>query len=184
MLVREILSAADRISHLVSSIKVHAHMDRNPDKQDIDIRDGIESTLTILGHKLRKKSIVLKREFSDMPKVPAYPGELNQVWTNLIDNAIDAMDEGGTLTITTAREGACVCAKVCDTGHGIPPDVVKRIFEPFFTTKGIGEGTGLGLDIVHRIVTIQHGGDIEVKSQPGNTCFTVWFPLTPKSRNE
>jgi signal transduction histidine kinase len=183
LLVREILSAADRISHLVSSIKVHAHMDRNPDKQEIDIRDGIESTLTILGHKLRKKSIIVKRDFGDTPNVPAYPGELNQVWTNLIDNAIDAMDEGGTLTISTAREGACVCAKVSDTGHGIPPDVQKRIFEPFFTTKAIGEGTGLGLDIVHRIVTIQHGGDIEVKSAPGNTTFTVWFPLTAKSRN-
>ena len=184
LLVREILSAADRISHLVQSIKVHSHLDRNPNKQEIDIRDGIESTLTILGHKLRKKSIVVKREFAeDMPKVPAYPGELNQVWTNLIDNAIDAMDEGGTLTINTAKEGACVCARICDTGHGIPDDIQKRIFEPFFTTKAMGEGTGLGLDIVQRIVTIQHGGDVEVKSQPGKTCFTVWFPLRPSSRS-
>jgi signal transduction histidine kinase len=184
LLVREILSAADRISHLVQSIKVHSHLDRNPNKQEIDIRDGIESTLTILGHKLRKKSIVVKREFAEnTPKVPAYPGELNQVWTNLIDNAIDAMDEGGTLTINTAKEGGCVCARICDTGHGIPPDIQKRIFEPFFTTKAMGEGTGLGLDIVQRIVTIQHGGDVEVKSQPGKTCFTVWFPLTPQSRS-
>jgi signal transduction histidine kinase len=184
LLVREILSAADRISHLVQSIKVHSHLDRNPNKQEIDIRDGIESTLTILGHKLRKKSIVVKREFAEnMPKVPAYPGELNQVWTNLIDNAVDAMDEGGTLTINTAKEGGCVCARICDTGHGIPADIQKRIFEPFFTTKAMGEGTGLGLDIVQRIVTIQHGGDVEVKSQPGKTCFTVWFPLTPQSRS-
>jgi len=178
MLVREILSAADRISHLVQSIKVHAHMDRNPDKQEIDIRDGIESTLTILNHKLRKKAIVVKRDFAaDMPKVMAYPGELNQVWTNLIDNAIDAMDEGGTLTINVGREGACVCAKICDTGHGIPDDIKTRIFEPFFTTKSMGDGTGLGLDIVQRIVTQQHGGDIRVESAPGRTCFTVWFPL-------
>ena len=183
MMVGEILSAAERISHLVQSVKVHAHMDSNPDKQPVDIRDGIESTLTILGHKLRKKAIKVQRELADdMPKVPAYPGELNQVWTNLIDNAIDAMDEGGTLTINTAKDGGCVCARICDTGSGIPKEMLGRIFEPFFTTKSMGEGTGIGLDIVHRIVTVQHGGDIRVESKPGNTCFTVWFPLTAESR--
>ncbi|MCB9893587.1 MAG: hypothetical protein H6839_03985 [Planctomycetes bacterium] len=182
-MVGEIISASERIAQLVQSIKVHAHMDRNPDKQPVDIRDGIESTLTILGHKLRKKAIKVKREYDEqMPKVPAYPGELNQVWTNLFDNAIDAMDEGGTLTIKTGKDGGCVCARICDNGAGIPKDVVGRIFEPFFTTKPMGEGTGIGLDIVHRIVTVQHGGDIKVESEPGNTCFTVWFPMTPTSR--
>lgn len=181
----EIISASERISHLVQSIKVHAHLDSNPDKQEVDIRDGIESTVTILNHKLRKKAIKVVREYAeDTPKVPAYPGELNQVWTNLIDNAIDAMDEGGTLTISTDREGDCVCARVCDTGHGIPADVQKQMFEPFFTTKPMGLGTGLGLDIVHRIITEQHGGDIEVESKPGRTCFTVWFPLTPSARRK
>ncbi|MCA8935103.1 MAG: cyclic nucleotide-binding domain-containing protein [Planctomycetes bacterium] len=182
-MVQEILSSAERISGLVQSIKVHAHLDRNPDKQPVDIRDGIESTLAILGHKLRKKSVKVVRNFADdMPKVPAYPGELNQIWTNLIDNAIDAMDEGGTLTVNIAVEGECVCARICDDGHGIPEDIQQRIFEPFFTTKGLGDGTGLGLDIVHRIVTVQHGGDIELESEPGKTCFTVWFPLTPSTR--
>lgn len=184
-MVGEIISASERVSHLVQSIKVHAHLDSNPDKQDVDIRDGIESTLTILNHKLRKKAIKVVREYDDgTSNVPAYPGELNQVWTNLIDNAIDAMDEGGTLTISTAREGECVCARLCDTGHGIPEDVQKQMFEPFFTTKAMGEGTGLGLDIVHRIITAQHGGDVEVESEPGRTCFTVWFPLDPTVRRK
>jgi signal transduction histidine kinase len=125
----------------------------------------------------------VKRELpDDLPLVPAFPGELNQVWTNLIDNAIDAMDEGGTLTISVGKEGECVCARVCDTGHGIPEYVRKSMFDPFFTTKAMGEGTGLGLDIVHRIVTQQHGGDIEVESEPGFTCFTVWFPLVANVR--
>lgn len=182
-MVQEILSSAERISGLVQSIKVHAHLDRNPDKQPVDIRDGIESTLAILGHKLRKKSVKVVRNFADdMPNVPAYPGELNQIWTNLIDNAIDAMNDGGTLTVNIAVEGECVCARICDDGHGIPEDIQQRIFEPFFTTKGLGDGTGLGLDIVHRIVSVQHGGDIELESTPGKTCFTVWFPLTPSTR--
>lgn len=182
-MVAEIISASERVSHLVQSIKVHAHLDSNPDKQEVDLRDGIESTLTILNHKLRKKAIKVQREYAaGGHHVPAYPGELNQVWTNLIDNAIDAMDEGGTLTISTGREGDCVCARICDTGHGIPEDVRKRMFEPFFTTKPIGVGTGLGLDIVHRIITEQHGGDIEVESAPGRTCFTIWFPLNESGR--
>ena len=182
-MVGEIISSSERISHLVQSIKVHAHLDSNPDKQNVDIRDGIESTLTILNHKLRKKSIKVVRDYGEgTAGVPAYPGELNQVWTNLIDNATDAMDEGGTLTISTGREGDCVCARICDNGHGIPEDVRKQMFEPFFTTKPMGVGTGLGLDIVHRIITEQHGGDIEVESEPGRTCFTVWFPLNPSAR--
>ncbi|MBX3458981.1 MAG: cyclic nucleotide-binding domain-containing protein [Planctomycetes bacterium] len=179
-MIREILSAADRISQLVGAIKVHAHLDSNPDKQPTDLHAGIESTLTILGHKLKKKRIVVRKEFTaDMPHPPAHPGELNQVWTNLIDNAIDAMDDGGVLTIKTGTEASCACVRVCDTGHGIPEDVKARIFDPFFTTKPMGEGTGLGLDIVHRIITQQHNGDIEVDSKPGSTCFTVWLPLNP-----
>ena len=184
-MVGEIISSSERISHLVQSIKVHAHLDSNPDKQEVDIRDGIESTLTILNHKLRRKAIKVLREYDEhTPKVPGYPGELNQVWTNLIDNAIDAMDEGGTLTISTDREGDCVNARVCDTGHGIPEEVRKQMFEPFFTTKPMGLGTGLGLDIVHRIIVEQHGGDVEVDSAPGRTCFTLWFPLTPNARRK
>ncbi|MCC7510556.1 MAG: GHKL domain-containing protein [Planctomycetes bacterium] len=179
-MIREILSATERIAQLVGAVKVHAHLDSNPDKQPADIHAGLDSTLMILGHKLKKKQIILKKEYApELPMPAAHPGELNQVWTNLIDNAIDAMDEGGTLTLKTATEAKCVCVRICDTGHGIPPDVKPRIFDPFFTTKPMGEGTGLGLDIVHRIITQQHNGDIEVDSVPGNTCFTVWLPLNP-----
>jgi signal transduction histidine kinase len=153
-------------------------MDRAPEKEPHDLVAGLENTLVILGHKLKKKSIRVVREFApDLPLVPVYPGEMRQVWTNLIDNAIDAMDDAGTLTLRTRREAECACVEVCDTGAGIPPDVVSRIFEPFFTTKPMGEGTGMGLDIVHRIVAVQHGGDITVDSVPGKTVFHVWIPF-------
>jgi signal transduction histidine kinase len=178
LLVQDITSAVERISQLVGSIKVYAHMDRAPEKEPHDLVAGLENTLVILGHKLKKKSIRVVREFApDLPLVPVYPGEMHQVWTNLIDNAIDAMDDAGTLTLRTRREAECACVEVCDTGAGIPPDVVSRIFEPFFTTKPMGEGTGMGLDIVHRIVAVQHGGDITVDSVPGKTVFHVWIPF-------
>jgi signal transduction histidine kinase len=153
-------------------------MDRAPEKEPHILVEGLENTLVILGHKLKKKSIRVVRDFAaDLPPVPAYPGEMHQVWTNLIDNAIDAMESGGTLTLRTRREGECACVEVCDTGAGIAPEIQNRIFEPFFTTKPMGEGTGMGLDIVHRIIAVQHGGDITVDSAPGNTVFHVWIPF-------
>jgi signal transduction histidine kinase len=172
-LADEVGTAAQRISQLVGAVKAYSHMDRAPDRQPTDVREGIDSTLVMLQHRLKQKGVRLERELApDLPLVPAWPGELNQVWTNLIDNAIDAMDREGTLRIEARREGHSVVVRIIDSGHGIPPEVVPRIFEPFFTTKDVGDGTGLGLDVVQRIVR-QHGGTIDVQSRPGRTEFRV-----------
>jgi signal transduction histidine kinase len=177
-LTSEIGSAAHRISELVASVKTYSHLDRAPDKQPTDVRQGIDSTLIMLGHELKAKAIrVVRADPPDLPQVVAHPGELNQVWTNLIDNAIDAVPPGGELRVETVAETSQVVVRVIDNGPGIPPDVRSRIFEPFFTTKGVGEGSGLGLDIVQRIVR-QHAGQIDVESAPGRTVFTVRLPLS------
>ncbi len=154
-------------------------MDRAGDKQAIDLREGLDSTLVMLGHKLKKKSVRLEREYAvDIPKVAAYPGELNQVWTNLIDNAIDAVPDGGLIRIEAARDSLSSAAvRVIDNGPGVPPEIQSRIFEPFFTTKPVGQGTGLGLDIVERIIVQQHGGSVELESEPGRTVFAVRLPV-------
>ncbi len=133
----------------------------------------------MLGHKLKKKNVRLEREYAaDVPKVAAYPGELNQVWTNLIDNAIDAVPDGGLIRIEAARDSLSSAAvRVIDNGPGVPPEIQSRIFEPFFTTKPVGQGTGLGLDIVERIVVQQHGGSVELESAPGRTVFAVRLPV-------
>lgn len=176
-LLHEIEAASARISQLVGSVKAYTHMDRAPEKQATNVRDGLESTLTMLGHRLKTKSISLERSYApDLPLIQAHAGELNQVWTNLIDNAIDAMREGGHLRIGARREGGMLAVSVVDDGPGIPADVKSRIFEPFFTTKDVGKGTGLGLEIVERIVR-EHGGDVRVESKPGETAFTVLLPL-------
>ena len=176
-LTQEIAAAAARISELVGSVKTYSHLDHAPDKQPTDVRQGIDSTLIMLGHELKAKSIrVVREDTKDLPLITAHPGELNQVWTNLIDNAIVALPAEGELRVETAREAAHVVVRVIDNGPGIPPEIQPRIFEPFFTTKGVGEGTGLGLDIAQRIVR-QHAGQIDVESRPGRTAFTVRFPL-------
>ena len=152
-------------------------MDQGP-VQEVDIERGIETTLTIMYHKL-KRGITVTRHFApDLPKVMASGSELNQVWTNLIDNAADAMNGNGNLTIRTARENDFVLVEIADNGSGIPADVQSRIFEPFFTTKGVGKGTGLGLDVVNRIIK-NVGGQISVKSVPGETRFQVRIPIQP-----
>ena len=144
--MRDIKAGTTRISELVGAIKEYSYMDQAP-VQEIDLHKGIENTLLILKHKLKKKSIEVVRDYAeDLPRVTAFGSELNQVWTNLIDNAIDAMPDGGRLKVRTKREPADVMVEVRDNGPGIPPDVRSRIFEPFFTTKPVGEGTGLGLD--------------------------------------
>jgi signal transduction histidine kinase len=177
-LVDEIASAAGRISELVASVKSYSHMDRPVDKQPTDIHQGLDSTLRMLGHELKARHLKIDRAYAaDLPAVPGYPGELNQVWTNLLDNAIDAAPEGGQIRIETRREDDAVTVQVMDNGSGIPAEIQSRIFEPFFTTKAVGEGTGLGLDIVRRIITQEHGGDISVQSRPGETVFTVTLPL-------
>jgi len=174
-LLNEIESSTSRISDLVKAIKEYTFMDQAP-VQNVDIVKSLETTLTILNHKL-KKGVVVQRDYQKVPLlVNSFGSELNQVWTNIIDNAIDAMGGKGELRIRTYRDDACVVVEIGDSGPGIPPEVQSHIFEPFFTTKGVGEGTGLGLDTVQRIVR-KNKGNIQVSSKPGDTRFQVWLPL-------
>ncbi|AIE84490.1 ATP-binding protein [Fimbriimonas ginsengisoli] len=175
-LSREIETSTGRIADLVSSIKGYSAMDQ-ASVQNVDVRPGLEDTLTMLGHKIRRKEIRVVKEFApDTPVINAIPGELNQVWTNLIDNAVDAMANGGTLKVRTEAEGDCLLVEIEDNGSGIPEEIRDRIFDPFFTTKPVGEGTGLGLDIAYKIVTDHHDGDIRVDSEPGRTVFQIRLP--------
>ncbi len=175
-LVMDISEASKRISTLVGSIKNYTHMDRGAGKEHVLLAEGIRNTLNLLGHKLRSKHIAVTLNLpDDLPPVCGWPGELNQVWTNLIDNAIDALPDGGELTISSEPDREFVLTKVIDNGPGIPEDIRDKIFEPFFTTKAIGKGTGLGLDIVQGVVK-HHNGSINVKSKPGETIFSVCLP--------
>ena len=182
-LLAEVALSAGRISEIVSSVKSYAYLDRAP-VQPVDLHAGIEHTLVILRHKLEPGVRVLRRFASDLPPLEAYGSELNQVWTNLIDNAVQAMDGAGEITITTAQKGEETTIAICDSGPGIPRDIQGRIFEPFFTTKPPGSGTGLGLNLVYNIVVHRHGGRIEVDSVPGRTCFTVTLPPHPRGSHE
>ncbi|MEW6153873.1 MAG: ATP-binding protein [Actinomycetota bacterium] len=175
-LVDEVEDSAQRVSALVASVKEYTHMDRAP-HAETDVHDGLESTLVMLGHKLRGGVEVVRDYDRSLPEVLAYGSELNQVWTNLIDNAVDAMDGHGTLTIRTARDGDHLLVEVRDTGPGIAPEHQRRVFEPFFTTKEVGKGTGLGLDIAYRVVVQRHHGDLRLRSEPGDTRFEVRLPL-------
>lgn len=155
-------------------------MDRTKDLQPTNIHNDIENTLTLLGFKLREKNIQVLRKFAPlMPNVPAFVGELNQVWTNLIDNAIFALEKNGIITIETCVDSKNATISIIDNGPGIPEEIISRIFEPFFTTKKMDEGTGIGLDIVNRIVK-GHDGNIKVDSRPGRTEFSVCIPLVQK----
>ena len=175
-LAREIKTGTARISELVAAIKEYSYMDQ-ASVQVVDVRKGLESTLLILKYKLKKKNILLTRDYAeDLPHIKAYGSELNQVWTNLIVNAIEAMSEGGKLKVRTKREPIDILVEIRDNGSGIPENVKTRIFEPFFTTKPVGEGTGLGLDTVSRIVR-RHRGNISFESKPGDTCFQVRLPI-------
>ena len=177
-LVKEIEEASQRISTLIQSVKTYTHMDRSTEKAHANIHEGLNSTLTMLNHKLKKKNIQVNKEYNeDLPEIPIYVSEINQVWTNLIDNAIDAMEDKGTLTIRTQANSQQLRIDIIDNGSGIPPDIQSSIFDPFFTTKAVGQGSGLGLDIVQKIVE-QHNGTIKVESEPGNTQFTICFPIT------
>jgi len=178
LLLREITDSVTRISSLVAAAKQYSHMDRAP-FQRANVHEGIKSTLAMLAGKLEGVTVVKDFDRS-LPVIPLYAGELNQVWTNLIDNALQAMDGQGTLTLRTSLDGDHVRVEVGDTGPGIPEELRQRIFEPFFTTKPVGQGTGLGLDISYRIVVARHGGDLTVESQPGDTRFVVRLPLTER----
>jgi len=174
-LLHEIESSTSRISDLVGAIKEYTHMDQAP-VQNVDIVKSLETTLTILNHKL-KHGVVVQRDYQRIPLlVNSFGSELNQVWTNIIDNAIDAMRGRGELRVRTYRDDGCVVVEIADNGPGISREVQTHIFEPFFTTKGVGEGTGLGLDTVQRIVK-KHRGNIQVTSKPGDTRFQVSLPL-------
>lgn len=175
-LLDEIEQSTTRISALVAAVKEYTYMDQAP-LQEVDVHAGIESTLTIFAYKLKGGISVTRVYDRSLPAIPAYGSELNEVWTNLIDNAIDAMGEQGQISIRTSREGAFVQVEIADTGPGIPADIRSRIFEPFFTTKDVGEGSGLGLDIAYRIVVGRHHGDISVSSIPGDTRFQVRLPI-------
>jgi signal transduction histidine kinase len=186
-LMTEVSDSTRRISELVSAVRSYSQMDR-ASRQRIDVRDGLDSTLTMLGHKLGGVRVV--REYRDPPELDAFPGELNQVWTNLIDNAVDAMDGDGTLTVRArgvtadpasgdGDDRTLVVVEIADTGTGMPPEVVARAFEPFFTTKDVGRGTGLGLDIARRIVVERHGGTITIEPSAGGTTVVVRLPADP-----
>jgi signal transduction histidine kinase len=175
--IKDLDEASTRISHLVGAIKSHVHMDQTNDLQPTDLHNDIENTLTLMGYKLREKNIQVKKNFcAGLPHIPAYVGELNQVWTNIIDNAVFALAKDGELIIETICDPRNVQVKFIDSGAGIPPEILSRIFDPFFTTKKVGEGTGIGLDLVNRIIK-HHNGEIKVNSRPGRTEFIICIPL-------
>ena len=176
LLMTEIGDSVTRISALVSAARQYSQLDRAP-YQVIDIHDLLDSTLVMLEAKIGRGIRVVKEYDRSLPRIPAYPAELNQVWTNLIDNAVSAMAGTGTLTIRTAADRGRLLVEFADTGHGVPDEIKGRIFEPFFTTKPVGQGTGLGLDISWRIIVGRHHGDLKVESVPGDTRFRVWLPF-------
>ena len=177
-IMKDLKEASTRITHLVGAIKSHVHMDRTNELHPTDLHNDIENTLTLLGYKLRDKNITIKKSFcANLPAIPAYVGELNQVWTNIIDNAIFAMSQNGELTIETICDKKYVNVKIIDNGSGIPKEIISRVFDPFFTTKKMGEGTGIGLDLVNRVIK-HHKGEIKVNSIPGRTEFIICIPVT------
>jgi signal transduction histidine kinase len=176
-LAGELRDSTDQMSHLVKAIKAYAYMDRG-DVVQVDLREGLETTVTILGHKLKHTAIEVKRDYDpSLGKVTVLGAELNQVWTNLLDNAIDALGDSGTITITTRADGDCAEVDIADDGPGIPDDIRRRVFDPFFTTKDVGKGTGLGLDTARRIVVDRHNGNLTLDSEPGRTVFRVRMPI-------
>ena len=182
-LLREIRQASARISELVKAVKSYSHMDKTFQKE-ADVHEGLENTLVMLGHKLKKGNVEVVREYAeDLPRVCAHGSELNQVWTNLVDNALDAVDGEGHVKIRTARENDRVFVEIADDGPGIPEEIRERIFEPFFTTKDVGKGTGIGLDVSYRIVVEELGGDIRALSEPGDTRFQVRLPIKPAKKS-
>jgi signal transduction histidine kinase len=177
-LLSEVKVSTRRISELVAAVRSYSQMDR-ASLQPTDVTQGLENTLVMLGHKLRD-GIEVVREYGDLPRIEAYTGELNQVWTNLIDNAVDAMNGSGTLRITTRAEGNKIVVEIIDSGEGMPPEVAARAFEAFYTTKDVGKGTGLGLDIAQRIIVERHNGAITITSSPGETTLHVEVPIRQK----
>jgi signal transduction histidine kinase len=176
-LVAELRDSTQRMSDLVGAVKTYAYMDRGG-LVEVDLHEGIESTLVIMGYKLKHTTIKIVRDYDrTLPKLTIRGSELNQVWTNLIHNAMDALGESGTITIATRRDGDCALVEISDDGPGIPPEIRERIFDSFFTTKEVGKGTGMGLELARRIVVDGHDGSLTVDSEPGHTTFHVWLPF-------
>jgi len=179
-LAAELEESTRRMSDLVGAVKSYAYVDRGA-LVEVDLHEGLETTLVVLGHKLKHTSIDVVRDYDrTLPKLTIRGSELNQVWTNLLDNAIDALGEGGTITIATHRDGDAAVVEIGDDGPGIPPEVRERIFDSFFTTKDVGSGTGLGLATARRVVVDGHDGALTVDSQPGRTTFQVRLPITQR----
>jgi signal transduction histidine kinase len=179
-LLSEVLETTARISQIVHAVKSYTYLDQAP-LLEVDIHEGLENTLVIMQHKL-KKGVTVRREYTpDLPRIEAYASELNQVWTNIIDNAVDAMKGKGEIRIKTSQQDGRVIVEISDNGPGIPPEIQSRIFEPFFTTKAPGQGTGLGLHISHDIIANRHHGQLTVTSKPGETIFRAALPMTIKN---
>jgi signal transduction histidine kinase len=176
-LTEEIRQGAGRITQIVKALSSYTYLDQAP-IQSVDIHEGLDNTLVMLRSQL-KKGITVVREYSDnLPRIQAYGSELNQVWTNIMDNAINAMNGNGKITVKTYKQDEWLVVEIKDSGPGIPEEIQLKIFDPFFTTKPPGEGTGMGLNISHNIVVQKHKGEIKVKSKPGETCFQVKIPIT------
>ncbi|HJW83047.1 MAG TPA: ATP-binding protein, partial [Anaerolineae bacterium] len=178
-LLSEVSTSAERISEIVKAVKAYSYLDRAP-IQDVDVHEGLENTLVILRHKLKHGIRILREYAPNLPRIEAYGSQLNQVWTNIIDNAVDAMQGQGDLILQTQLKDGAIEVEIGDTGPGIAADIQPRIFEAFFTTKPPGVGTGLGLNIAYNIVVQQHGGQIRVASEPGRTRFSVTLPIQLK----
>jgi signal transduction histidine kinase len=179
-LASELEESTRRMSDLVGAVKSYAYVDRG-DLVEVDLHEGLETTLVVLGHKLKHTSIEVRRDYDrSLPKLTVRASELNQVWTNLLDNAIDALGDSGAITITTRRDGEAAVVEIGDDGPGIPPEIRERIFDSFFTTKDVGYGTGLGLATARRVVAEGHEGALTVESEPGRTVFQVRLPLRPR----
>jgi signal transduction histidine kinase len=173
----ELCESTERMSALVGAVKSYAYMDRGA-LVEIDLHEGIETTLTVLGYKLKHTSIAVVRHYDrSLPKLTVRGSELNQVWTNLLDNAIDALGDRGTITISTRPDGDCAVVEIADDGPGVPEELAGRVFDPFFTTKEVGHGTGLGLATARRIVVDRHDGSLTLDSEPGRTVFCVRLPF-------
>ncbi|HEX6271076.1 MAG TPA: ATP-binding protein [Anaerolineales bacterium] len=182
-LLSEVLQTTERISQIVHAIKSYTYLDQAP-LLEVDVHDGLENTLIIMQHKL-KKGVTVKREYSPgLPRIEAFASELNQVWTNIIDNAVDAMNGKGEIKVRTYEEDGRVVVEIADNGPGIPEEIQTRIFDPFFTTKAPGQGTGLGLHISHDIVANRHSGQLLVESKPGETKFKVILPKQIRGENK
>jgi signal transduction histidine kinase len=181
-MARDLADSTDRMSRLVKAVKQYAYMDQGEVVQ-VDVREGLDTTLTILGHKLKHTGIEIERDYDEsLPQLTVHAAELNQVWTNLLVNAIDALGETGHIKITTRADGDCAEVDISDDGPGIPPEVRDRVFDPFFTTKEVGRGTGLGLDTARRIIVDRHHGTLTLETEPGRTMFRVRVPLNAATR--